>query len=169
MTQWSHEVSINLTFGMYRQYLAHVIPRVFTNTVSWNSELSPRNIFLQAFFDWLIHGGRGGRGGLFYAARRGKCNLRFKNPRAHNWRKNCVHNFSPSTWSGMMWLFSAGLFTSSVFKLLSCCFRSKNVSGKDSSQGSTRLPPIPKVAYPRFQQKQYQHFNMNYSHVQPFR
>lgn len=46
---------------------------------------------------------------------------------------------------------------------------SKNVSGKESSKGSTRLPPIPKVAYPRFQQKQYQHFNMNYSHVQPFR
>lgn len=47
--------------------------------------------------------------------------------------------------------------------------RSKNVSGKDGSKGSTRLPPIPKVTYPRFQQKQYQHFNMNYSHVQPFR
>ncbi|KAL9962919.1 hypothetical protein ACROYT_G032073 [Oculina patagonica] len=46
---------------------------------------------------------------------------------------------------------------------------SKNVSGKDSSKGSTRLPPIPKVKYPRFQQKEYQHFNMNYSHVQPFR
>lgn len=45
----------------------------------------------------------------------------------------------------------------------------KNISGKGSSQGSTRLPPIPKVAYPRFEQKQYQHFNMNYSHVQPFR
>ena len=29
MTQWSHEVSINLTFGMYLQYLVHVIPRVF--------------------------------------------------------------------------------------------------------------------------------------------
>ena len=114
-------------------------------------------------------GGEGGRGGLFYAARRGKCNLRFKNPRPHNWRQNCVLNFSPSTWSGMMWLFLAGLCTSSFFKLLFYCFRSKNVSGKDSSQGSTRLPPIPKVAYPRFQQKQYQHFNMNYSHVQPFR
>lgn len=46
---------------------------------------------------------------------------------------------------------------------------SKNVSGKERSKGSTRLPPIPKVTYPRFQQKQYQHFNMNYSHVQPFR
>ena len=171
MTQWSHEVSINLTFGKYLQYLVQVIPRVLTNTVSWNSEWSPRNTFLQAFFDWLIQGGggEGGRGGLFYAARRGECNLRFKNPRPHNWRQNCVLNFSPSTWSGMMWLFLAGLCTSSFFKLLFYCFRSKNVSGKDSSQGSTRLPPIPKVAYPRFQQKQYQHFNMNYSHVQPFR
>lgn len=46
---------------------------------------------------------------------------------------------------------------------------SKNVPGKDDAQGSTRLPPIPKVTYPRFQQKQYQHFNMDYSHVQPFR
>lgn len=45
----------------------------------------------------------------------------------------------------------------------------RNIPGKDGSQGSTRLPPIPKVTYPRFQQKEYQHFNMNYSHVQPFR
>jgi len=46
---------------------------------------------------------------------------------------------------------------------------SKNISGKDGNRGSTRLPPIPKVTYPKFQQKDYQHFNMNYSHVQPFR
>ena len=114
-------------------------------------------------------GGGGERGGFFMLRGGGKGNLRFKDPRAHNWRQNCVHNFSPSAWSGMMWLFLAGLCTSSFFKLLYYCLRSKNVSGKDSSHGSTRLPPIPKVAYPRFQQKQYQHFNMNYSHVQPFR
>ena len=166
MTQWSHEVSINLTFGMYLQYLVHVIPRVFTNTVSRNSELSPRSIFLQAFF-WLAY--TRGEGDYFMLQGGGICNLRFKNPRAHNWSQIVSTIFSPSAWIGMLWLLLAGLCTSSFFKLLFHCFRSKNVSGKDSNQGSTRLPPIPKVAYPRFQQKQYQHFNMNYSHVQPFR
>ena len=173
MTQWSHEVSINLTFGMYLQSLVHVIPRVFTNTVSWNSELSPRNKYLQAFFDWLIHGGGGGVGGrrgLFYAARRGNaiCDLKTQELIIGGKIVSTIFHHL-HWWSGMMWLFLAGLCTSSFFKLLFYCFRSKNVSGKDSSQGSTRLPPIPKVAYPRFQQKQYQHFNMNYSHVQPFR
>ncbi|XP_032227877.2 uncharacterized protein LOC116611607 [Nematostella vectensis] len=46
---------------------------------------------------------------------------------------------------------------------------SKNLSGLEKDLGSTHLPPIPKVSYPRFKQENYQHFNMNYAHVQPFR
>ena len=59
-----------------------------------NSELSPGNIFLQAFFllayTRKVGGGGVGERVLFYAEE-GKCNLRFKNPRAHNWRQNCVY------------------------------------------------------------------------------
>ncbi|XP_020910729.1 uncharacterized protein LOC110248535 [Exaiptasia diaphana] len=47
---------------------------------------------------------------------------------------------------------------------------SKNLSGLDPSQGSTRLPPIPKVKYPKMNKDpKYKHFNMTYDHVQPFR
>lgn len=46
---------------------------------------------------------------------------------------------------------------------------SKNAPGSQTNVGSTRLPPIPKVVIPNYKKPQYQHFNMNYGHVQPFR
>ena len=47
--------------------------------------------------------------------------------------------------------------------------RNKNVCGSEPNLGSTMLPPIPKVSIPKNNKPQYQHFNMNYAHVQPFR
>ena len=81
--------------------------------IPWNSELMPRNIFLQASL--LLDYTQGGKGVIWSSeGGGGGWNLRFKNPRAHNnWRHNCVCNFSPSALSGMMWLFLAGLRTSS--------------------------------------------------------
>ncbi|XP_031555258.1 uncharacterized protein LOC116292142 [Actinia tenebrosa] len=46
---------------------------------------------------------------------------------------------------------------------------SKNLSGLDPNQGSTRLPPIPKVKFPKLNNDNYRHFKMNYDHVKPFR
>ena len=138
----------------------------FTNTVKfW---IKPKNIFYRPFFDWLIPGG-GGERAVILCLEGGEiaiCELKTQELIIGGKIVSTIfHHQYGRAWCSC---FSRFVYFF-IFKLLFYCFRSKNVSGKDSSQGSTRLPPIPKVAYPRFQQKQYQHFNMNYSHVQPFR
>jgi len=46
---------------------------------------------------------------------------------------------------------------------------SKNLSGNDPSQGSTRLPPISDIKIKRIKNPNYQHFKMKYDNVPQFR
>ena len=57
-----------------------------------------------------------------------------------------------------------------LLDFISFCFsRSKNLSGLDSSLGSTRLTPVQPLRVRKMRNDQYQHFKMTYDEVPHFR